>query len=137
MGGLKKLSAIFPRTFPGMLSARREKKCAAASRDMGSLILSHGKASIYYFPGMTSDFLAASSGEEVIAAVFSPGLDPSGFAEKISALLDGYKNLRVYGMNNETSPPLATNRLVRKPRQVKSHPEAMAIWKNCWVRPGK
>jgi len=70
---------------------------------MGSLILSHGKASLYFFPGITSDFLAASSGEEVIAAVFSPGLEPSGFAEKTGAILEGYKNLRVYGLNNQTN----------------------------------
>ena len=102
-GGIEKAFGDLPSDLPRDVIRQAGKKVAAASRDMGSLILSHGKASLYFFPGITSDFLAASSGEEVIAAVFSPGLEPSGFAEKTSAILEGYKNLRVYGLNNQTN----------------------------------
>ncbi len=103
-GGIEKAFGDLPADLPRDVVRQAGKKVAAASRDLGSLILSHGKASIYYLPGITSDFLAASVGEEVIAAVFSPGLEPSGLVEKIGAILEGYNKLRVYGVISEKKP---------------------------------
>lgn len=101
-GVIEKAFGDLPADLPRDVIRQTGKKVAMASRDLGSLILSHGKASVYYLPGISSDVLAASSGEEVFAAVFSPVLEPSRFAEKAAAILEGYNNLRAYGLNKDT-----------------------------------
>ncbi len=105
-GVIEKAFGDLPADLPRDVIRQAGKKVSAASREMGSLILSREKVSIHYLPGMSSDFLAASGGEEVIAALFSPVLDPSVIAEKINFLMNGYKNLRIHATNSEAKPPV-------------------------------
>jgi CheY-like chemotaxis protein len=93
-GGIEKAFGDLPVDLPRDVIRQAAQKAASASHELGALILSPRKASSLYQPGISSDFLTVCSGEGMIAAVFSPGLDAGGVGEKTRILLEGYERIR-------------------------------------------
>ncbi len=85
-GGIDKAFGDLPVDLPRDVIRQAAQKAASASRELGSLILSPRKVSTIYHPGISSDFLIVCTGEGMIAAVFSPGLDADGVGEKTRIL---------------------------------------------------
>ena len=53
-----------------------------------------GESFLHYQPGVSSDFMAVYAGEELLAAIFSPGLDAAQVAVKSELLLEGFDRVR-------------------------------------------
>lgn len=93
-GGIEKAFGDLPVDIPRDVVRQAGQQMAAAAHGLETLILSPGRASMHYQPGVSSDFMAVYAGEELLAAVFSPGLDAAQVAVKSELLLEGFDRVR-------------------------------------------